>query len=69
MLKRAEDPKAAVKRQGKWHMYVDQLFDISKKDIDKHLSTKDYLFIQDQKGPSKSISGGKDLQLVKQLKR
>ena len=43
-----------------------QLFDISKKDIDNHLSAEDYLFVQDRKGPCKSIYGGKEL---KQLKR
>ena len=47
MLKRAEDPKSVVKHQEKWHMCVDKLFDISKKDIDKNLSAEDYLFIDD----------------------
>ena len=50
ILTRAEDPKAAAKPQEKWHMCVDKLFDISK-DIEKHFSAQDYLFIQDQKGP------------------
>ena len=50
-------------------MWVDELFDISKNDVDKHLSARDYLFIQDQKGHRKSTFGGKDLKLVKQLKR
>ena len=58
MLTREKDPKAAVKHQEKWHMCVDKLFDISQKDIDKHLSAKDYLFIQDQKGPRKITSRG-----------
>ena len=69
MLKRAEEPKAVVKHKEKLHMCVDKLFDISKKDIDKHLSAEDYLFIQNQKGLCKSTFGGKYLILVKQLKR
>ena len=66
LLTRVKDSEAAVKHQEKWHMCIDKLFDISKKDIDKHLSAKDHLFIQDQKGLRKSTFGGKDL---KQLKR
>ena len=50
-------------------MSVDKLFDVSKKNIDKHFSAEDYLFIQDQKGLRKSTFGGKDLKLVKQVKR
>ena len=46
-------------------MCVDKLLDISKKDIDKHLSAEDYLFVRDQKERRKSAFGGKDLKLVK----
>ena len=69
MLKIVEDPKAALKHREKWHMCVDELFHLSKKGIDKHLSARDHLFIRDQKGARKSTFGGKDLKLVKQLKR
>ena len=48
MLKRVEDPTADVKHQKKWQMCVDKLFDISK-DIDLHLSSENYLIIQDQR--------------------
>ena len=61
--------RKTLKHQEKWHMCVDKLFDLSKKDFDKHLSTKDYLFIQNQKGPRKSTFGGKNLKQVKKLKR
>ena len=44
MLKRAEDPKADVKHQERWHLCIDKLFDLSKKDVDKYLFVKDYLF-------------------------
>ena len=67
MLKGAQDAKAAVKHQEKWHMCVDRRFGISKKNIDKHLSAKDYLFIQDQKGFRKSTFEGK--QLKRQLSK
>ena len=49
MLKRVEEPKAVVKHQEKWQMCVDKLFDISKKDIDKHLSAEDYLYSKSER--------------------
>ena len=45
MLKRAEDPKPAVKHEEKWQMCADKLFDISK-DIDMHFSDENYLIIK-----------------------
>ena len=56
MLKRVACGQTSIK----WHMCVDKLFDISRKDIDKQLSAEDYLLIKDQKGPRTSTFAGED---------
>ena len=49
-------------------MCADKFFDILK-NIDKRLSSKDDVFILDQKRPLNSTFGGKNFKLVKPLKR
>ena len=45
------------------------LFDISKSDAKEHLKDEDFLFLQDQRGPSKFTFGKKDMELERRLSR